>query len=152
MLFILTFVLLVNRSFAQKPPPLPHGTVFGVKPDGIAPTSAILLESSMGKKTRITTAISGRIIRVTKSKGGWFEMEGGQGKIIDAHFRNYNIELPKALRGRIVILQGVAQKKFIADDSQHFAGDTVIGKKQHRVNADPKQRLNFEVTGLMVDE
>jgi hypothetical protein len=51
----------------------------------------------------------------------------------------------------VVIIEGVAQKQFIADDLQHFAGDTVQGKKQHQVNANPNQRLTFEVTGLMVD-
>ncbi|AMR31019.1 hypothetical protein A0256_06065 [Mucilaginibacter sp. PAMC 26640] len=151
-LFIFSLIFTAAVCFAQKPPPLPHGMVFGIKPTGIAPTDAALVESNMMKKTRITTAIRGRIIRVTRSKGGWFEMDAGKGKIIDAHFKNFDVDLPKALRGRVVILQGVAQKEFIADDSQHFAGDTVSGKKQHKVNADPKQRLTFEVTGLMVDE
>jgi hypothetical protein len=151
-IFILMGLFTAMLCFAQKPPPLPHGMVFGIKPAGIGPIAASQIEATMGKKTRVTTAIRGRIIRVTKSRGGWFEMEAGKGKIIAAHFKNYNIELPKALRGRIVIIEGVAQKQFIADDMQHFAGDTVAGAKQHQVKTNPKQRLTFEVRGLMVDE
>ena len=151
-LFIFLLMVKATFGFAQKPPPLPHGMVFGVKPVGIAPGDATHVESDMARKTRITTAIRGRLIRVTKSKGGWFEMDAGKGKIIDAHFKNFDVSLPKALRGRVVIIQGVAQKQFIADDLQHFAGDTVKGKKQHAVKVNPDQRLTFEVTGLMVDE
>jgi hypothetical protein len=151
-IFILIWMVTASICFAQKPPPLPHGMVFGIKPTDISPIAATQIEASMAKKTRITTAIRGKIIRVAKSKGGWFEMDAGQGKIISAHFKDYGIDLPKALRGRIVIIEGVAQKQFIADDMQHFAGDTVVGAKQHQIKPNPKQLLTFEVRGLMVDE
>ena len=106
----------------------------------------------MGKKTRINTAIEGKISKVTKEKGGWFEIEAGGGKMIAAHFRDFNITLPKAIAGRTVIIDGVAEKLFIADDLQHLAGDTVLGKKQHKVKTDPKNKLTFEVKGLLVDK
>jgi len=92
------------------------------------------------------------VIKVTKTKGGWFELDAGNGKIINAHFKDYAVTIPADLKGRTVIIEGVAQKQFIADDGQHFAGDTVTGKKQHSVNANPKQSLTFEVSGLMVDK
>ncbi|MEO7213237.1 DUF4920 domain-containing protein [Mucilaginibacter sp.] len=151
-IFFLLMAFAGQQCLSQKPPPLPHGMVFGIKPTDIAPTAASQIEASMAKKTRVTTAIVGRVIRVTKSKGGWFEMDAGKGKIINAHFKNYGINLPKALRGRIVIIEGVAQKQFIADDMQYFAGDTVVGARQHKINVRPTQRLTFEVRGLMVDE
>jgi hypothetical protein len=151
-IFIFSWLLTAAVCQAQKTPALPHGMVFGLKPEGIAPTAATQIEATMAKKTRVTTAIRGKIIRVTKSKGGWFEIDAGKGKIIQAHFKNYNISLPTQLKGRIVIIEGVAQKQFIADDMQHFAGDTVTGKKQHKVKTNPPQRLTFEVRGLVVDK
>jgi len=145
-------ILLFNslESFAQKRVPLPHGMVYGQKPDTMTVVTADKLEAFMGKKTRITTAIRGRVLRVTNAKEGWFEIEAGGGKIIAAHFKNYNAAIPKQLAGRVVIIDGVAQKQFIADDLQHLAGDTVIGKKQHWVKSDPKRKVTFEVKGLMV--
>ncbi|HEY9195923.1 MAG TPA: DUF4920 domain-containing protein [Mucilaginibacter sp.] len=137
-------------SFAQKRVPLPHGMVYGQKPDTMTVVTADKLEAFMGKKTRITTAIRGRVLRVTNAKEGWFEIEAGGCKIIAAHFKNYNVAIPKQLAGRVVIIDGVAQKQFIADDLQHLAGDTVIGKKQHWVKSDPKRKVTFEVKGLMV--
>ena len=150
--FFLAFCFCCLNASAQKITPLPHGMVYGIKPNDIAAVPASQIEKLMYRKTRFTTAIRGKVIRVTKSKGGWFEMDAGNGKIIQAHFKNYAVSIPTVLKGRIVIVEGVAQKQFIADDGQHLAGDTVTGKKQHAVNTNPKQRLTFEVRGLVVDK
>lgn len=150
-LFSALFFFCSFAASAQKRPSLPHGTVFGKKPDVVAMLKATEVEAFMGKKTRISTTIKGKVIKVTKTKGGWFEIDAGNGKIIEAHFKEYNITLPTDLKGHEIITEGVAQKQFIADDLQHFAGDTVKGKKQHAVNTNPKHKLTFEVTGLMVE-
>ncbi len=136
-----------SYSFAQKSIPLPKGTVFGTKPNTIAMLNASAVETFMGKKTRISTTIKGKIVKVTKTKGGWFEIDAGKGKIINAHFQEYNISIPVNLAGHYIVAEGVAQKQFIADDSQHLAGSD----KEHGVKADPKQNVTFEVKGLMVE-
>ena len=145
-------ISIAHMAIAQKHVPLPHGMVFGEKPDTVALMPASQLESFMGKKTRITTAISGKVIKVTKEKGGWFEMDAGNKRVIAAHFTNAGVNLPRQLAGRTVIISGIAAKQFIADDLQHMAGDTVNGKKQHKVNTNPDRRLSFEVKGLMIDK
>jgi len=142
-------------SFAakgQKHTPLPHGMVFGTSPDTSNMMGAAKLEPYMGNRTRVSTTIEGKVIKVTQPKGGWFEIDAGNGKIIAAHFKVYNIMLPADLAGRMVIIEGVAQKQYIADDLQHFAGDTVNGEKQHIVKTNPKRILVFEVSGLIVDK
>ena len=149
---LLIVLLMPAMAFAQKHIPLPHGMVYGQKPDTMAMMPADKLEAFMGKKTRISTTVEGKIIKVTKEKGGWFNVDAGGGKIMAAHFKNYNVILPTQLAGRTVIIEGVAEKMFIADDLQHLAGDTVSGKKQHKVKTDPKRMVTFEVKGLMVDK
>ncbi len=114
--------------------------------------AATNLEAYMGKKTRISTTITGKVVKVTKPKGGWFEIDGGNGKIIAAHFRDYNVTIPTNLTGKKIIAEGIAQKQFIADDMQHLAGDTVTGKKSHTIKTNKNQRLTFEVTGLLVEK
>jgi hypothetical protein len=144
---LLLLFLLPIAGFAQQ---LPRGTVFGAKPDTTAMLNATGLEAFMDKKPRITTTIHGRVIKVTHTKGGWFEIDAGKGKIIAAHFKDYNVTIPSGLAGKEIIADGVAEKQFIADDLQHYAGDTATGKKQHNVNANPKRALTFEVKGMMV--
>ncbi|GAB2987815.1 hypothetical protein GCM10027049_29930 [Mucilaginibacter puniceus] len=124
--------------------------VYGVKPDTTAMLPAGKIKAFMGKRTRISTTIKGKVLKVTQSKGGWFTIDAGNGKAIEAHFKNYKINLPADMQGRTVIVEGVAAKQFVANDRQHYAGDTAIKKKMQRVKANPKQPLVFEVRGLMV--
>lgn len=148
----LVLLFICVSTFAQKHVPLPHGMIYGQKPDTTAMMDAAKTEAFMGKKTRISTTIAGKVIRVIRQKGGWFELDAGGGKVIAAHFRDYNVTIPADLAGRRVIIEGVTAKQFIADDLQHLAGDTVAGKKQHKVKTNPKRELTFEVKGLFVDK
>ena len=143
-------LLFTLSGFAQKPTPLPHGMIFGTKPDTTAMMPAYKVEAFMGKRTRLITTLRGKVIEVTKPKGGWFNVDAGNGKIIRSHFKNVGINLPYDLKGKIVIMEGAAAKQFIADDMQHLAGDTVIVKKQRTYKPTPKRSLVFEVKGLMV--
>ncbi len=148
----LVLIFLCTGAAAQKHTPLPHGMVFGEKPAKMGAIAASQLQLFMYNKTRITTMVRGKVLKVTKSKGGWFEMDGGRGLVIAAHFRDYNVTLPMELKGRTVTIAGVAAKKFTADDLQHLAGDTVNGKKQHKQIADSKHSITFEVSSLIVDK
>jgi len=150
-LFLIVLALSAN-TFARQHTPIPHGMVYGEKPNATAMMNASKVEAFMGKKTRISTTITGKVLKVIHEKGGWFELDAGDGKIIAAHFRDYNINIPTAMAGHTVIIEGVAEKQFIADDLQHMAGDTVIGKKQHKVKTDAKRKVTFEVKGLFVDK
>ncbi len=145
----ITAILLSANVFAQNTP-LPHGMLYGVKPDTTAMLPADKLEGFMGKHTRISTTIKGKVLKVTQPKGGWFTIDAGNDKVIIAHFTNYKINLPVAIQGKIVLIEGVAKKQFVAADRQHFAGDKPLKNKKARVKANPKQPLAFEVKGLMV--
>lgn len=150
--YLLLFALIFSiAASAQKHAAPVHGTVYGDKPDTTGVMPANRVEEFMDKKTRVSVAVHGKVLKVIKSKGGWFEVDEGKGKIISAHFKNYDVTIPASLAGKTVVMDGVAQKQFIADDQQHFAGDTVTGKKQSKVKTDPKHRLTFEVKGLMVE-
>jgi hypothetical protein len=149
---LLLFLLFSFSTLVQKQTGLVHGKIFGSKPDTTGVMAANKVEDFMDKKVRVSVVVRGRIIKVTKEKGGWFTLDGGNGRTISAHFKNYAVIIPTSLAGRTVVLDGVAQKQFIADDQQHFAGDTVKGKKQSKANANAKRRLTFEVRGMMVDK
>lgn len=142
-------LLFTLSGFAQESVPLPHGMVFGTKPDTTAMMPTDKVEAFMGKRTRLITTLRGKVIKVTKPKGGWFNVDAGKGKVIKAHFKDYRITLPYDLKGKIIIMEGAAAKQFTANDMQHLAGDTAIVK---RSKPGPKRSLVFEVKGLMVDQ
>ena len=144
-IFLLQALLFSFAAFAQTNKQLPHGTIFGKKPDETAMVNADKLQTFMAQKPRISTTVKGKLIKVTKEKGGWFDLDAGGGKVIAAHFKDYNISIPAELKGRTVIVEGVAQKQIVSDDQQHFAGGD-----QPKTKDKPSQ-LTFEATGLMVE-
>lgn len=152
-LFIVSAILSFWSVTLQvhKHTPLPHGMVFGSSPSRVSLMPASQLETFMGKRTRTTASIVGTVIKVTKPQGGWFILDSGNGHTIQAHFKNYNVTLPEDLKGREVVIAGVAQKEFIADDHQPLAGNRMTDKNTLASKNKPPQ-LTFEVTGLYVNK
>lgn len=145
--FTLIIALFINTIITAQP--LPHNMVFGQKPSTTGLIMAPKLEAFMGKRPRISVSISGLVTLVTKTKGGWFDIDAGNGNVITAHFKNYNITIPANLKNHYIVAEGVAAKQFIASAGQHFAGDKA--NAGHQNQAVKKQIITFEVKGLRVD-
>lgn len=150
--FLFLFIFYYCAGAAAQITPLPHGTVFGTRPDTTVMAPADSIAHIMGNKKRISTTIRGVVKKITQQKGGWFELEAGHGEVISAHFKNYDVTLPLALKGRTVIIEGVALKQFKADDMQHFAGEPVVAPKPAKKKRATKLKTAFEISGLMVDK
>jgi len=142
-LFLIVCLFTAN-AFAQHTP-LPRGTVYGTHPEGAGIVFADNLAKSMDQRITIVTSIKGKVLKVTKRKGGWFTIDGGHGTVIYAHFKDYRVTIPTDLAGHTILADGVATKQFVADDSQHLAGTK---GKESKDNA--KESLKFEVSGLIV--
>ena len=145
-IFLLQVLLFSCAAFAQTNVRLAPGTIYGKKPDQTAMVSAEKLETFMEQKPRISITVKGKVVNVVKEKGGWFTLYAGSGKVIAAHFhfKDYDINIPADLKGRTVIVEGVAQKLAVSDDQQHFAG-------QKQATVRPNGQLSFEAAGLMVE-
>ena len=144
-IFLLQALLFSCAVFAQTDKHSVHGVVFGKKPDQTAVVSAEKLDGFMAQKPRITITLKGTVVNVVKEKGGWFTLNAGKGKVITAHFKDYNVNIPSDLKGKMVITEGVAQRQLVAADQQHYAG-----KKEPDAKADPKQ-ISFEAIGLIIE-
>jgi hypothetical protein len=132
-------------SFAAGAQQIAHGTWYGGHPSTVGMMDASKVQGFMGNKIRISTTLRGKVLKVTNTKGGWFELDAGNGKMIDAHFKTYNVNIPMSLAGHYVIAEGVVSKQLVADNGQHMAGNT---KPDQKVS----KNLTFEVTGLVVDK
>ncbi len=143
---LLTLVIFSANTFAQHSRGVVKGAVYGRKPGTTGTMMATKLEGYMGKKTRLATVIIGRVIKVTKTEGGWFEIDGGNGTVISAHFATM-VNVPSSLAGHTCTIDGTAEKQFIADDEQHLAGNIAADKQRNN----PKANITFEVLGLRVD-
>lgn len=141
-------LLFLTLNVSAQQTPLPHGMAFGQKPDTTIIVEATKTESFIGTKIRVNTTIRGRVVNVSKQKGGWFILDAGHGKHISAHFKNYDIVLPAVLKGRVVIIEGIAVKQVDSTNGQRFGGNIATTKGSIRQKKDAE--LAFEVSGLMV--
>ncbi|MBE9668074.1 DUF4920 domain-containing protein [Mucilaginibacter boryungensis] len=144
-LLIIAFIV-SGDLMAQR---MPHGMVYGSKPSRVGLVQANKLEAFMGKRPRVSVSVAGRVAQVTNTKGGWFDVDAGNGKIITAHFKNNSINIPKSLKNRYIVMDGVAQRQMISDDHQHYAGGDSRG---HSRPSGPRHLLSFEVKGLVVEK
>ncbi|PTQ99914.1 uncharacterized protein DUF4920 [Mucilaginibacter yixingensis] len=142
-------ICLAAATLAQAQHKLPHGMVYGAKPNTTQIIAANKLEDWMARRPRVSTTIKGRVLKVTDVRGGWFEMDGGRGRVIAAHFNRSGVNLPKNLAGKTAVVEGIAQRQMVAADKQHFAGDRANGH-QPEVNTDPRKHITFEAKGLEV--
>lgn len=141
-----TIVCLAAVLSASAQPKTAHNMVYGRKPDTKQMMQATQVENYLGKRTRISTTLQGRMIKVTNPRGGWFDMDAGNGHTISAHFSDPKVNLPVMLKGKTIIAEGVIQKQLTPDEGQHFAG----GGSQKHEKVDPNRMLTFEVKGMRV--
>ncbi len=134
-ILLLIALLFALKGVAQKPTPLPHGMIFGAKPDTSIILSTDNLKAFMGKRARISTTLKAKVLQVTQTKGGWFTADVGNGQTIKAHFTSYGVTIPLDLKDRIVLMEGLLFKR--------------VAKVKSKSGVAPTQLL-FEVKGLMV--
>lgn len=142
----LTLLSALFFSVAAGAQQMPHGTIYGTKPNSAGMMDASKVEAFMGNKIRVTATLTGKVAKVTKAKGGWFDLQGANGKVIPAHFKTAGIDIPENLAGHTVIAEGIVSKQFVADDKQHLAGDSQTQKNK------TSGGLSFEVTGVEVEK
>jgi hypothetical protein len=140
----LTLLFSLLFSVAAGAQQISHGAIYGNKPSSGGAMDASKVEAFMGRKVRITATLTGKVAKVTNTKGGWFELQGANGKPIPAHFKTAGINIPQSLAGHTVIAEGIVAKQFDASDRQPMSGQT---QKET-----PNGGLSFEVTGLEVEK
>src|ERR1700710_734550 len=111
---IITIFLIAAFLTGYSQANLAQGKIYGSRPDTTGVMAASNVESFMDKKPRVIVDIKGKVLNVTRRQGGWFDIDGGNGKIIHAHFTTYKVTIPMALKGKTVIADGVAETQFIA--------------------------------------
>lgn len=111
----------------------PKGKIYGDKVDVKAAHPIGDMDAYMGRRTSITTTISGKVIDVDRS-GDFLTLRDNKGRPVTVSFMNAGHKLPPNLRGRMVLVDEVISKQFIANNHQHYAGSNAGMEKTHQKN------------------
>lgn len=112
---------------------VPKGKIYGEKVDVKTAHPIGDMESYLGRRTSITTTISGRVVDVDRS-GDSFTLKDNKGRPVTVMFNKTGFKFPSSLRGRTVLIDGMISKQFIANNQQHYAGNNSGMEKTHQKN------------------
>jgi hypothetical protein len=137
-LAVLFSALTVSAQNSTKPPQgqvsiTPHGKIYGEKVDVKTAHPIGDMESYFGRRTSITTTISGKVVDVDKN-GDFFTIRDTKGRPVTVRFKNAGYKLPQDIKGKMVLIDGIISKQFIANNRQHYAGSNAGMDKTHQQN------------------
>ncbi|MFB9078722.1 DUF4920 domain-containing protein [Flavobacterium procerum] len=165
-LAIFSFVLFISfstLSFAQeaveKPVP-PHGNAltgdfYGADISSIVVDKAVSvkeLESELKSKNKAeNVAVKGEVTGVCPKRGCWVTIKTEEGTSFFVKMKDYAFFVPTALKGKNVVLEGIAEKKITSvDELKHYAKDAKKSKAEIDAIKVPKEEIRFLASGIKV--
>ena len=127
------------------------GMVFGdsVLDNNIRDVDAML--AVMQKNPTMKLKVKGIIDDVCKEKGCWLTMKLPNGETMRVTFKDYGFFVPKDVKGKEIVVEGVAKIDSISIETQrHYAEDSGLSKEEVQKITTAKQQLAFEAKGLVI--
>lgn len=120
-----------------------------VKNDNVIELGAML--TAMKNETKMDMKVKGRVNEVCTKKGCWMIMKLSNGDNMRITFKDYNLFVPKTLKGKEVILDGFAYSDTTSvEEQQHYAEDAGKTAMEIAKITTPKIQLAFQASGVVV--
>ena len=127
------------------------GMVYGdsVLDNNIRDVDAML--AVMQKNPSMKLKVKGVIDDVCKDKGCWLTMKLPNGETMRVTFKDYGFFVPKDIKGKEIIIDGIAKIDSISIEMQrHYAKDSGLSKEEIAKITTAKQQLAFEAKGVVI--
>jgi len=107
------------------------------------------MEGSDSLKTKVRATI----IEACKKKGCWMTLDMGDGETMMVRFKDYGFFVPtEGVDGKTVIIDGFAFTDTVSvADLRHFAEDANKSEAEIAAITEPEIGINFEATGVIVE-
>lgn len=105
----------------------------------------------LGKQDSMAVQVSGQVREVCQVKGCWMDIALADNTVMKVRFKDYAFFMPKDLKGKTVILQGLARQETVSvADQRHYAKDA--GKSEAAIQAitKPKHSITYTASGVLV--
>ena len=160
---VVIFISISASSFSQeavakKGPPAGNAAVgdyYGADVSKTSEVKAISVEALEGKlkqdKKVENVIVKGEVTDVCSKKGCWVTLKTDDGSSFFVKMKDYGFFVPTALKGKNVVLEGVAEKEITSvEELKHYAKDAK--KPQSEIDAItlPKEEIRFLAKGIKV--
>lgn len=161
---LLVFFLSISAISAQEPnnnEPIepfvvPNMPSFGVQIDDDNAMSATEMSNkyaSMVVADTLQTKFTATVTEVCQSKGCWMRLQLKDGQETMVRFKDYGFFMPKDIKGKEVIVNGLAFVEEISvADQKHYAKDGGRSEAELAKITTVKKSLGFEADGVLLKE
>lgn len=128
-----------------------YGAKFSAQTEKAAVSTSSLQKRLKKSKKIDNVAIRGKVTDVCDKKGCWLTVQTENNDRFFVKMKDYAFFVPTALKGKNVVLEGIAEKKVISvDEQKHYAEDAK--KPQAEIDAinSPQEEIRFVATGIKV--
>ena len=154
---LIVFVIVIGAMSANAQAPkgdANKGDFYGEKPSAAAlsnPLDVDDLSKKMKSSDTLNVAIQGKVLEVCEKKGCWITLKGDDGEEIMVKMKDYGFFVPTALKGKKVVLDGVASMKSVSvAEQKHYAEDAKKNKAEIDAIKEPKTEIRYLASGIEV--
>jgi hypothetical protein len=148
-------LLLLAAGVVQAGPaqqqPQPESRVFG---QAFSPRKAIPardLPRVLGKQDSLAVPVIGQVQEVCQAKGCWMDVRLLDNTVMKVRFKDYGFFVPKNLKGKTVVLNGLAYNQIISvADQKHYAKDAGKSAAEIRAIKAPRNSITYTASGVIV--
>lgn len=110
------------------------------------------LENKLKTDNKLENVIvKGEVTGVCPKRGCWISLKSEDGTSFFVKMKDYAFFVPTALKGKNVVLEGVAEKKVTSvEELKHYAKDAKKTKAKVDAITKPKEEIRFIADGIKV--
>lgn len=148
---ILLILVFTSIQVMAQLAPANQGTTYG---NSVNDEEAITLQTlfrRLSQNEKFSGRIKGKVIDVCDKKGCWMKLANESGGEIMVKFADYGFFVPKDIKGKDVVLNGVAKKEVTSVSKlQHYAQDAGKSAEDIAKITKPKEEIVFTAAGVLV--
>jgi hypothetical protein len=116
---------------------------------GATPANQLLIE--LKGKDSVKVKVIGTIEEICQKKGCWMDINIGDGKTMKVSFKDYAFFVPKNVKGKTAIFEGIAYTDTIpVNQLRHYAEDEGKTKEDIAKITKPEITISFEARGVII--
>lgn len=96
-------------------------------------------------------AVKGKVTDVCEKKGCWLKIQTEDNSQFFVKMKDYAFFVPTALKGKMVVMEGTAERKVTSiDEQKHYAEDAKKPQAEIDAITSPKEEIRFVANGIKV--
>jgi hypothetical protein len=154
---ISTLAFAQETSQKKSGPPEGSAIVGDAYGAGVTSESKAITVDKLSKKLKKdnkkveNVAVKGKVTDVCEKKGCWLTIQTEDNSQFFVKMKDYAFFVPTALKGKNVVLEGIAERKVTSvDEQKHYAEDAKKPQAEIDAITTPKEEIRFVANGIKV--